>query len=145
MTPLKSQLLGLSLGLATAIGCIFYEKLVHSFSYVTLVTIFIIEMIGLLVCALIFLPNEFQSDYQKFISEPKYSIWAVVYMLTGVTSILWYVITKQQGVMTGSLYEVKYIIMLAMIYMAFGDNKFTWNTALGVVLAIGSIYFISKN
>lgn len=46
--------------------------------------------------------------------------------------------------MAGSLYEVKYIIMLSMIYIMIGDNKFTLNTGLGVVLAIGSIYFISK-
>lgn len=36
MTQLKSQMLGLTLGLATAIGCIFYEKIVSNFSYMTL-------------------------------------------------------------------------------------------------------------
>ncbi len=46
--------------------------------------------------------------------------------------------------MTGSIYEVKYIVMLSLLYIVFGDNKFTINTAIGVMLAIGSMYFISK-
>lgn len=145
MTPLKSQLLGLSLGLATAIGCIFYEKLVGSFSYITMVIIFMIEMVGLFAVGMFIFPNELQSDYHKFMSDPKYWWWALIYIGTGVTSLLWYKITKDQGVMTGSIYEVKYIVMLAIIYIMFGDNKFTMNTAIGIILALGSIYFVSKN
>jgi len=144
MTPLKSQLLGLSLGLATAIGCIFYEKLVHQFSYFWFTMIFGIEIILLSVVGYFIFPHDITRDYQKFISEPKYMWWAIAYIATGVTSLCWYAITKQQGVMTGSIYEVKYIVMLALLYIAFGDSKFTMNTAIGVGLALGSIYFISK-
>lgn len=144
MTPLKSQLLGLSLGLATAIGCIFYEKLVHNFSYMTFVIILLIELLCLLLAGYFIFPNELQQDYQKFVSDSKYFWWTLFYVSTGVTSLFWYVLTKHQGVMVGSIYEVKYIVMLAVIYIMFGDDKFTWNTAIGVLLALGSIYFISK-
>lgn len=144
MSPAKSQILGLILGLATAIGCIFYEKIVSHFSYLTFLIILLIETICLLVVGYFIFPNELQQDYQKLTSEPKYMIWALIYITTGVTSILWYVITKNQGVMTGSIYEVKYIVMLAVLYILFGDKDFTLNTGIGVGLALGSIYFISK-
>lgn len=120
MSPLKSQLLGLLLAFATAVGCIFYEKIVHNFSYLSFVIILGIEILLLGIAGMIIFPNELQLDYQKFISEPKYSIWTVAYIATGITSLLWYIIAKKQGVMTGSIYEVKYIIMLALIYIAFG-------------------------
>lgn len=144
MSPLKSQLLGLALGLATAIGCIFYEKIVHQFSYLTFWIILIIEMILLGVTGYFIFPNELKQDYAKFMSDSKYLLWTIAYIATGVTSMLWFVITKNQGVMAGSLYEVKYIVMLAIIYIIFGENKFTFNTVMGVGLAMGSIYFISK-
>ena len=144
MTPLKSQILGLSLGLATAIGCIFYEKLVHHFSYLTFLIILITELLCLSVIAYFCFDNDLSKDYQKFTSDIKYSLWTIAYICTGVTSLIWYTITKNEGVMVGSIYEVKYIVIMAIIYILFGDNKFTFNTAIGVALALGSIYFISK-
>ncbi len=64
MTALKSQLLGLALGLITAIGCIFYEKLVHHFSLLGIVAIKIIEAIFILLLVLIFTPTtELTKDY----------------------------------------------------------------------------------
>ncbi len=145
MTPLKSQILGLSLGLSTAIGCIFYEKIVQNFSLMTFMVIKVIELLFFLIAFKIILPSDSSNDFSKVISEPKYILWIIVYVLTGITTIIWYIITKEQGVMVSSLYEIKYIVMLALIYLAFGDNKFTINTAIGVCLAIGSIYFISKS
>jgi drug/metabolite transporter (DMT)-like permease len=145
MTPLKSQILGLLLGLTTAIGCIFYEKIVHNFSFMGFMLIKGIETALLCGIAYFYMNNNVPSDYSKFISEPKYMWWALIYVATGITSVLWYIITEKQGVMAGSIYEVKYIIMLALIYIAFGDNKFTLNTGIGVVMAMISIYFISKS
>jgi|GEM_PF-3470944 len=144
MTQLKSQLLGLLLAMATAIGCIFYEKIVSNFSYVTIWLIILIEMLLLFVCSYFIFGHELKKDYVKFISEPKYVWWALAYMCTGVTGLCWFYITKKQGIMVGSIYEVKYIIIMALIYIAFGENKFTLNTAIGVALALGSIYYISK-
>lgn len=144
MTSLKSQILGLSLGFITAIGCIFYEKIVHNFSFLTFLLILITEQLLLFSVGYFIFPNELEADYKKFISEPKFLYYSLAYIATGATSILWFVITKSQGVMAGSLYEVKYIVIMALIYIAFGENKFTINTAIGLVLAMGSIYFISK-
>ena len=104
-----------------------------------------IETVLLCGFAYFFINNNVPNDYSKFISEPKYMWWSLIYIGTGVTSILWYIITEKQGVMAGSIYEVKYIAMMALIYIIFGDNKFTINTAIGVILALFSIYFISKS
>lgn len=145
MTPLKSQTLGLCLGFATAVGCIAYEKIVKNYSYVSLWIFFMIEMAFLLIAGNLFFKPTLQADYSKFIANPMHWFWAGLYICTGVTSLLWYKITTEQDVMVGSIYEVKYIVMMALLYIAFGDGKFTWNTAVGVILALGSIYFISKN
>lgn len=144
MTPLKSQILGLSLGVATAVGCIFYEKIVHHFSYLTFLIILITELLLLGVIAYFFFDNDLGKDYKKFTSDIKYPLWTVAYICTGVTSLIWYSITKSDGVMVGSIYEIKYIVIMALIYIVFGESKFTWNMAIGVSLALGSIYFISK-
>ncbi len=141
----KSQILGLLLGFSTAVGCIFFEKITHNFSFMGFIVIKFIELLLLAILATLIFPNEISSDYQKFFSDSRFALFIGGYILTGVTSILWYVITKKQGVMTGSIYEVKYIVMLAIIYILFGDNKFTLNTAIGILFAVGSIYFISKS
>jgi len=144
MTQLKSQMLGLSLGLTTAIGCIFYEKLVTNFSFMTIAFLKLIEALLIVTLSFIIFPNSFKSDVTKFTSDITYVRWGTFFVLTGITSLLWYLITKKQGVMAGSLYEVKYIVMLALIYILFGDQKFNINTAVGMVLALFSVYFISK-
>lgn len=78
-------------------------------------------------------------------TTPKLYTAITIFILSGTTTIIWYLITKKQGVMVGSIYEVKYIVMLALIYILFGENKFTLNTVVGITLALGSIYFISKS
>ncbi len=144
MTQLQSQILGLLLGLATAVGCIFYEKLVHNFSYATLWLVVAVDVILFRALGFFLFDSNITADYHKFLSDKKYWIWLAVYVLTGVTGMLWFKITKAQGVMVGSIYEVKYIVMLALLYILFGDEKFTANTCVGVLFALGSIYFISK-
>jgi len=140
----KSQILGLLLGFSTAVGCIFFEKITHNFSFMGFVIIKAIELLLLAMIAAFVFPNEILSDYQKFTSDSKFYLFIGGYILTGVTSLLWYIITKKQGVMTSSIYEVKYIVMLAVIYILFGENKFTLDTGIGILFALGSIYFISK-
>lgn len=97
MTQLQSQLLGLLLGFATAVGCIFYEKLVHNFSYISMWTIIAAEMLILLCCGHFLFKNDFSNDYNKFISDAKYPIWTIIYILTGITSLLWYKITNEMN------------------------------------------------
>ena len=145
MTPqVKSQILGLSLGLATAVGCIFYEKLVSNFSFATLWLAVSIDVVLFRALGFFFFQSDALADYHKFMSDKTYWVWLAIYVATGITGMLWYKITKDSGVMVGSIYEVKYIVMLAIIYIMFGEDKFTLNTGIGVFFALISIYFISK-
>jgi drug/metabolite transporter (DMT)-like permease len=132
--------MGLSLAVATAVGCVAYERLVKSLSYTT---------VGLII------------SLDAFIFTTAYTVWnglpasdletlrtlklpLTIFIASGITSPLWYFITRKQSVMAGSIYEVKYIVILAVVYILFGSEKMTWNTALGVLMAMCSIYFISK-
>jgi len=144
MTQLKSQILGITLALLTGIGTIAYEKIAKNFSYSIIVIGLFIEALILLITNLVFMDSNFKSDLTKITSEPKYLIWLFLWVITAVTSILWYIITSKQSAMTASLYEVKFIICMAFIYILFGENKFTWDTAIGTVLTIIAVYFISK-
>lgn len=144
MSQIKSQCLGLILGLATAIGCLVYERLVKEFSYSFMLLIFMFEVLLLWIAGTIIFEHDLKSDFVKFISDWKYCGFALIYVLTGITSLLWYKIARAQGVMVGSIYEVKYIIMLAVLYILFGQQKMTVNTIMGICFAMCSIWFISK-
>lgn len=144
MSQLQSQIFGLMLGLATAIGCLVYERLVREFSYSFMLIIFQVEVFLLWFAGKALFASDLKADFAKFAFEKRFWFWAVIYIATGITSLLWYKITRSQSVMVGSIYEVKYIVILALIYILFGESKFTLNTAIGVVFAICSIWFISK-
>lgn len=143
MNPLKSQALGLCLGLSTAIGCVLYEKLVVRLSYMTMAGIFLAEYLLFGLAFGLLFKNDLTKDYQA-LSEPKLGLYAILYILTGITSPIWYYITRQQGVMVSSLYEVKYVVMLAILYWMFGVHKLTPNLVAGTLLALASIYCISR-
>lgn len=145
MTQLKSQILGISLAILTGIGCIAYEKIAKNFSYSMVIVGWSIEFAILIVCNLIFMKSDLKSDIVKMSAEPRYVLWLLLWAGTAVTSLLWYIITLKQGAMTASLYEVKFIICMAFIYIMFGEMKFTINTAIGTVLTLVAIYFISKD
>jgi drug/metabolite transporter (DMT)-like permease len=145
LSPLKSQILGISLALSTAIGCIFYEKIVQNFSYLFFLMIWLCEGLTLFILGSLIFKNDILGDFHKFQSDSKYWIWALLYVATCITSLLWYEITRNQNVMVSSIYEIKYIVMMAILYILFGDNRFTLNTFIGLVFAIISIYFISKS
>lgn len=144
MNPLKSQALGLCLGITTAIGCVLYEKLVAKLSYASIVGILLIEyaLFGL-TFAFLFFKSDLAKDARS-LSEPRLALYAALYILTGITSPLWYYITQKQGVMVSSLYEVKYVVMLAVLYWMFGAHKLTPNLVVGTLLALASIYCISR-
>ena len=136
----QSQILGISLAVTTAIGCLAYERLVKSYSYFT---------VGLFVClsyvpfwlAAIFFDNDAKHDFSH-LSTNKW--WILLYFLSGITSPLWYIITRKQSVMVGAIYEIKYIVVMAILYICFGSTHLSWNTMIGIVLAMFSIYFISR-
>ena len=132
------------LGFATAIGCIAYEKIVHALSYPTLLIFIMMEYILIRSIGIWLFPGDVVVDYHKLLSTPSLIMWAAIYIASGITGLLWYWLTRKSGVMVGSIYEVKYIVIMAVLYIMFGDSKFTLDTAIGVGLALASIYFISK-
>lgn len=146
MNILKSQIFGLLLAILTALGCIAYEKIVFSFSINFIYIIKIFELLfAVLIVFLFFNDYSIKNDFNILIKNSSLMMWTMIYIVTAITGILWFIITKSQGVMVGSIYEVKYIVMLAIIYYLIGDKKFSLELLVGVLLAIGSIYFISKS
>jgi len=141
MSAIKSQILGLFLAITTAMGTIAYERLVKEYSLglVALVTFSFYVPLLIIYFSLKWVTWE---EVHTAITHNPGSI--ATYWLTWCTIPIWYIITKNQGAMVASLYEVKYIVILAVFYIFFGENKFTINTAFGLFCAIGSIYFISK-
>lgn len=138
--------LGLALGLGTAVGCIFYEKLVLGLSFFGwLVTFKLLEWVVLIPFGWYLLPHDLTADLTRLRADWKLLIQGLLCVTMSCTSVFWYMITRKQSVMAGALYEVKYIVMLAVIYMLGGSRPVTTNTALGIVFAMVSIYFVSKS
>lgn len=132
------------MAVTTAIGCIVYEKLVKNFSLGIIILLAALFYVPVLVGIFVFNKEIFTTDFTKLIHDKTLIFYAVIYVLTWATVPLWYVITKNQGVLVGSIYEVKYIVILALFYIFFGDRVFSLNVAIGLVCALASIYFISK-
>ena len=140
---IKSQILGISLAVATSVGCIFYERMVKYYSFTTIAFIKVLEALLLLSLSYSITRNSSVND--EILNAPKSILWgSLIFLFTGVTGYLWYLITRNQSVMVSSLYEVKYIVILAVFYSFFGAEKLTINTLIGLVLALCSIYFVSK-
>ena len=142
----QSQILGILLALATAIGCIVYEKLVKVIHCGTMLMIISGEVflwsIGWFITT---------NGYQTFIQDIKYIgantklFWClIIYALTGCTSLIWFNITKNQSVMVSSLYEIKYIAILTIMYLILGTQKISLNLIIGIAFALISLFFISK-
>lgn len=140
MTQFQSQICGVVLGLSTALGCLAYERLVKSCSYFTVGILVSLQYLPFVIAALYFSPPV----KQDLIALRQNGWWIVLYLLTAVTGPLWYKITRDQSVMAGAVYEAKYIVMLAIIYLFFGQQKLTVNTIIGIGFALCSIWFISK-
>ncbi len=142
MSPqVKSQVLGLSLGAATAIGCLAYERIVKNFSYFTVGFIGCLAYVPFFTLSLLW-DSQLRADVSK-LGQFKWPI--IIFLASGVTSPIWYLITRKQSVMVGGIYEIKYILMLALFYIFFGENKMTANTFIGICCAVASVYFISKS
>jgi len=143
-TQLKSQLLGLSLASTTAIGCIAYEKIVKNFSLSTIIFISVLFYLPLLLILGACDYGTVTGDISRLLKDNRFRWYAFIYWITWVTTPLWYSITKSQNVMVGSIYEVKYIVILAVFYVFLGESRMTLNIFIGMCCALVSIYFISK-
>ncbi len=144
MTPLQSQILGISLALSTAVGCIAYERLVKNFSFGIIILLALVFYLPMFIGIFLLNKQTLGADIAKLVHDRTFIFYAVVYVLTWVTTPIWYIITRNQGVLVGSIYEVKYIIILTVFYIFWGDRSITIYTAMGVACALMSIYFISK-
>lgn len=142
MNPVLSQLLGLVLALNTAIGCIVYERLVNAYSLGIIVLFHVLFYVPFLIIWSICYGGQFKQEIVSCLSSHPWG--SFIYWITFITTPLWYFVTKKQGVMVSSLYEVKYIVILALVYIFFGSNKFTMNTGIGLCFALTSVYFISR-
>ena len=48
------------------------------------------------------------------------------------------------SVLVGGVFEIKYIVILGLLAAFVGEQKPTFNAYIGAVLAILSVYFISR-
>ena len=133
---IKTQVFGLLLAATTAIGCIAYEKMAKTSSYF---------FVGFLV-SLSYIPFWVASRFVQH-PEPSQKLdtkWIVIFLLSGCTGPLWYWITRTKTVLTGAVFEVKYIGLLVIASIIIGEKGVTAYTVIGAILAMCSIYFISK-
>lgn len=144
MDQIKSQLLGISLAIATAIGCIAYEKVVKNHSLGVILFLTLLFYVPVLIFLIYFSKGSLTKEILSLTNDTKI-LWAsIIYSITFITTPIWYIITKKQGVLVGSIYEIKYLVILVVFYIFFGDGKFTNNTMMGFMFAMLSMYFISK-
>jgi hypothetical protein len=138
------QIIGVLLASLTAVGCILYERLVANLSYSTVLLILLLNY-GTWFVVSLFLPgSDLSNDWRIFRSHDHCWWWAALYIATGASSVIWYYVTRQNGVLASSVFEAKYVAILAVIYLACGAKPVTWSVGLGLVLAIASLYFISR-
>lgn len=129
------------LAIGTAVGCIAYEKLVKQYSYGVILWLIMLYCVPALAGFVIF-DKGCASDIRNV--TLRWNWPAFVFFSTSYTSILWYIVTKRQSVMAAGIYELKYIVVLAVVYLLFGDKPISSNLVIGLILSLGSIYFISK-
>ena len=144
MTQLKSQILGIALAITTAIGCIVYEKLVKNYSIGIIILLAALFYVPVLAGIFMFNREVITGDISRLLHDRTFIIYSIIYILTWATVPLWYIITRNQGILVGSIYEVKYIIIIALFYVFLGDRPVTLNVGIGIACALVSIYFISK-
>jgi drug/metabolite transporter (DMT)-like permease len=141
--PFLLQFFGILLAIATAVGCIAYEKIVYAFSYSTIALIIAFETVLALLISLFFV-NNIAQDWIKLQNDVALRWSVVTFILTGITGFCWYYVTKTKGVMAGSIFEVKYLLILALFYFFCGTNPMTINTILGLIFSMLGIYFITR-
>ncbi len=139
---IKSQIQGLSLAMFTAVGCLAYERIVKESRYCSIVFLNA-AFYGPLLVGMLTLGA--RQEIYRICTIPSLKWWALIYFITSITGPLWFVITKKQSVMAGSLYEVKYILILALFYVMVGQSRLTLNLAIACVCALASVYFVSRS
>lgn len=138
MSPITSQILGISLAIITALGCLAYERLVKVFPYWFIGVLVSMHYIPFWLGSMYFQKREIPSLRENWIS-------IAVLMISGVTGPIWYFVTRKQGLLVSSMYEIKYVAILAIFYILFGEHKVTGYTLAGVLLGMSSIWCLSHS
>ena len=139
---LKTQILGIFLAIMTAVGCLGYERLVKTLPYKSLAFFVWFQYCWIWLMLIIFQRNGSPIPPFSYWKEHKWAIFTL--LISGVTSPLWYWITQKHSVLVSGVFEMKYIIILGILSVFFGEQKPTMNTWIGAFLAILSVYFISR-
>jgi drug/metabolite transporter (DMT)-like permease len=134
-----SQLLGVALAVITAAGCLAYERLAQAYSY------FWVGMLVSLSYAIFWIASlPLQSNaVRPNLWEHRWAI--VVFLLSGATGPIWYYVARKQGILVASTYEMKYVVVLGIFYMFFGEHRVTPTAAMGVIFAVLSVICLSKS
>jgi hypothetical protein len=138
----QSQLLGIALATLTAVGCLAYERLVKAYSIGVILTLTLVFYIPFLVGILFWNGRSLGRDLIAMTTEHPWS--ALVYWATFLTTPIWFIITKRQSVLAGGIYEMKYLVVLAAGYAIFGARGITTNIVIGLILALMSVWFVSR-
>lgn len=137
---IKTQCVGLALAAMTAIGCVAYERICKALPFRNVC--FFVWVAYFWIWAAMAGSSESALPSKDYV---KGSPWVIViFLLSGLTVPCWYWLTRRYSVLVGGTFEIKYIIILALTALAVGEQKPSFNTLIGAVLAILSIYFISK-
>lgn len=138
--------MGLVLASATAVGCVAYGHLCKSVSwlFIGLLTLVFFAPLGIYAILSSEGRSAFSADLSAVSSSRSLIVASVIYVITWATSPIWYYLTYRKGVMASSIYELKYVAILAVFYWLIGDRPFSANLAIGSALSVCSLFFISR-
>lgn len=146
MSSSSGLFLGWMLCLVTAVGAVGYEYIVNAHTFRYLLVLKIIELSLICIASLLIVESRnIVDDTAIALSSPKMIMWSVIYVISGITTVIWYIMTKRYGVLVTSTFEFKYVIILAIMAILVGDSELTPRMVTGVGLAlIGSWLAVSK-
>lgn len=130
---------GFALAVFTAAACVVYERLVQAYSTTAVVLAVLASYLPALVWVMLYGEGGAPVDARFF------KLCAVYAALASVATVIWLRITRDQGVLAGGLYEMKYVVVLALFYALAGSKPITARTLLGGALAMLSVYIVSKS
>lgn len=137
---MRTVLLGGLLSLSTAIGCIFYGRLVKSHPFLVMAILRSLESIIIIPIAFWMCRNE-QIEWAA-IKTGTFALNTSIYLLTAITAPLWYMLTRETDVAVASSFEGTYVFILILFGILGGLEAFTWRYAVGCTLMFAGIAIV---
>ena len=134
----KYIIFGILLSLITAISCIAYERAVKDLGAIAPILNGVFMSLIMLITALFI-----GRDSVKLTSATLKNVYLWIYLASGVTTPLWFYITKRYTVALGATYEISYFVLLIAAYAMFGVQKLTLNFIFGSLLVIAGLIFVT--